>query len=467
MNVHKPNFQQPTFQTDPVSKSIHHDNIQTDLSLAQQQHLEALITPYTERTKTSKKLAQNYRSVFANNRGSAGFNFTLKELFYPILIKRSLGSKIWDVDDNEYVDLTAGRGLHLCGYNPPFIKKALLEQLEQGIQTGPQAALAGEVAELICELTGVERVAFCSVGTEAVMLALRLARAATGRSKIALFSNSYHGIFDGTLVKAQTVNGNSRTVPEYPGVTPNIAEDVLVLDYGSSESLEIIRAYEHELAAVLVEPVQQSRLSFEPKAFLQQLRQLTKESGIALIFDEMVTGFRIHPGGAQAWFGIEADLVTYGKTIAGGMPMAVVAGKANYMDGIDGGIWNYDDVSYPHVPITWSGTSYSRHSMSLAAARAFLEHLKMQGPVLQQKLNQRTSEFVTKLNTYFEEDKLPLQIVHFGSIFSPDSSANSELLANYTNLIGMKLLTYHLFHKGFFPVKEERAIYLQYIQMKN
>lgn len=430
-------------------------DLQTGLTPRQQRHLEELITRYTQRTKTSKQLAQTYRPVLANNRGSVGFSFLLKEMFYPILAKRSLGSRIWDVDGNEYVDLTGGYGIHLCGYNPPFIKQALSEQLDRGIQSGPQAALVGEVAELISELTGMERVAFCSVGTTAMMLALRLARAATGRNKIALFSGSYHGIFDGTLVKAQTADGNLWGVPDYPGVTPNIAKDVLVLDYGSPQSLQMIKAHHQELAAVLVEPVQQSRLGFQPKAFLQQLRQLTKASGIALIFDEMNTGFRIHPGGAQAWFGIEADLATYGKIVGGGMPMAVVAGKATYMDGIDGGMWNYGDTSSPDVPITWSGTSYCRHSLSLVAARALLKHLKMQGPALQQHLNQRTSQFVKRLNAYFEAEKLPIQIAHFSSFFNTDSSGNSAPQENSASSIGMKLLCYHLIDRGVLMPKSD------------
>jgi glutamate-1-semialdehyde 2,1-aminomutase len=447
MNLKRSNMQQLKFQTNPISESTD-DDIKIELSPRQQQHLETLIARYTERTKTSKQLAQKYRPVFANNRGSVGFNLLLKEMFYPILTKRSLGSRMWDVDGNEYIDLTGGYGIHLCGYNPPFIKKAIFDQLEYGIQSGPQAALAGEVAELISELTGMERVAFCSVGTEAMMLALRIARAATNRDKIALFSGSYHGIFDGTLVKAEATDGNPRGVPEYPGVTQNVAEDVLVLEYGSSQALEIIKIHEKELAAVLVEPVQQHRLGFQPKAFIHELRQLTKALGIPLIFDEMNTGFRIHPGGAQAWFGVEADIATYGKIIGGGMPLAAVAGKAIYMDRIDGGIWNYGDTSYPHVPATWSGTSYCRHSLSLAAARALLQHLKMQGATLQEQLNKLTSQFVERLNAYFEVEKLPIYLSNFGSFFNADVSETSELVRHPTSLIGFKLIFHHMIDRG-------------------
>lgn len=132
-----------------------------------------------------------------------------------------------------------------------------------------------------------------------------------------------------------------------------MVEDVLVLDYGNSQSLEIIKAYRDELAAVLVEPIQSRCPDLQPKEFLQQLRQLTAESGIALIFDEMVTGFRLHLGGAQAWFGVEADIATYGKVVGGGMPIGIVAGKAAYLNKIDGGMWNYGDASSPQIEKTF------------------------------------------------------------------------------------------------------------------
>ena len=151
----------------------------------QPKHLKALIERYTKRTKNSKNFAQKYRPVLAYNRASDGFRFPVKEMFYPIVAKRTLGSKMWDIDGNEYIDITMGFGINLFGHNPSFIKQALLEQLDSGLQIGAQAELAGEVAELICELTKMERVAFSNTGTEAVMTALRLARAATKRNKIA------------------------------------------------------------------------------------------------------------------------------------------------------------------------------------------------------------------------------------------------------------------------------------------
>ncbi|MBW4592787.1 MAG: aspartate aminotransferase family protein [Brasilonema angustatum HA4187-MV1] len=420
------------------------------LNSRQQKHLETLIARYTERTKTSKHLMQAYRPVLADPRGSEGFYPLIKEMVYPVIGKHALGSRLWDIDGNEYIDIVMGFGVNLFGHNPPFIKEALEQRLEQGIHFGPQSDLAGEVAELFSELTGMERVTFSNTGTEAVMTAIRLARAATGRYKIIRFSDSYHGHSDGTLIKAD----NSRSVPGYPGVPPNVALDVLVLDYVNPQSLEIIKAHKQELAAVIVEPVQSSRPDLQPKEFLQQLRQLTTESGILLIFDEIITGFRVHLGGAQAWFGVEADIATYGKIVGGGMPIGIIAGKATYMDRIDGGMWNYGDLSYPQpeTEMTFFSGTFCKHPLAMAAARAVLKRLKTEGPALQEQLNQRTSQFIKTLNTYFEADQVPIRLANFGSIFNSvrfensASSVSSDALENM-RLINL-LLYHHLLDKG-------------------
>lgn len=413
----------------------------------QHKHLLALIERYTKRTKNSKSFAQKYRPVLADNRASDGFRFPIKEMFYPIVAKQTLGSKMWDIDGNEYIDITMGFGINLFGHNPSFIKQALLEQLDSSLQIGAQAELAGEVAELISQLTKMERVAFSNTGTEAVMAALRLARAATKRNKIALFSGSYHGHFDGILAITKKINGDIQTIPKSPGINPNFVQDVLVLDYGNPQSLEIIEAHQHQLAAVLVEPVQSRRLDFQPKEFLHQLRKLTKESEIALIFDEMVSGFRIHQGGAQAWFGVEADIATYGKIIGGGMPIGIIAGKAAYMDTIDGGLWNYGDDSYPQVEKTIFAGTFCKHPMALAAARSVLYYLKNQGPTLQQNLNYRTSQLVENINAYFKENELPIWLVNFGSQFRAAAS------------IDIDPLLFHLLEKGIF-ICEGRSCFL-------
>jgi acyl transferase domain-containing protein/non-ribosomal peptide synthetase component F/NRPS condensation-like uncharacterized protein len=404
----------------------------------QRAHLTSLVDRYIARTPRSKEKTQADRAVLADNRASAGFRLSIKEMLYPIVSERSAGSRIWDIDGNEYLDLTMGFGAILFGHNPPFIMDALAEQMKLGIQLGPQSHLAGEVASLISELTGMQRVTFCNSGTEAVMTALRLARTATKRKKVAIFAGSYHGTFDGVLASARNLESDAQGIPVAPGVPPGLVEDVLVLEYGVERSLEILRANAHELAGVLVEPVQSRRPDLQPKAFLHELRSLTKAAGAALIFDEVITGFRIHSGGAQAWFGVSADLATYGKIIGGGMPIGVVAGSAQFMDGIDGGTWSYGDGSYPQAETTFFAGTFCKHPLTMAAAKAVLDRLKSEGRTLQDTLNQRTAELAETLNSYFESDEVPIRVVRFGSLFRFHFSGN------------MDVFFYHLMEKGIY-----------------
>jgi glutamate-1-semialdehyde aminotransferase len=423
---------------------------QSSINQTPQQYLHDFIQSYNQKTAKSKQQSQTYRHVLADVRGSSGFRSPIKEIVYPIVGKYASGSRIWDIDGNEYVDLMMGFGVNLFGYNPEFIKEALTTRLEQGIHIGPQSDLAGEVAELFSELTGMERVTFSNTGTEAVITALRLARAKTGRHKIVMFSNSYHGHSDSTLVKAQIQDDIAEIIPVARGVSPSVVNDVLVLEYGNFQSLEIIKQHQHELAAVIVEPVQNSRPDIQPQEFLQQLRTLTQQAEIALIFDEMLTGFRLHPGGAQAWFNVQADIATYGKIVGGGMPIGVIAGKAEYMDIIDGGMWNFGDDSSPQVKTTFFAGTYCKHPLSLAAARAVLQYLKIQGSTLQERLNQRTDEFIQQLNDYFLADGVPVKMANCGSIFNDVPLNNSSSPSNSPGSENMDLIYYHLIHKGVF-----------------
>lgn len=191
---------------------------------------------------------------------------------------------------------------------------------------------------------------------------------------------------------------------------------MLVLDYDSSESLDILKARAGELAAILVEPVQSRSPELQPKEFLHQLRRITKNSGAALIFDEVITGFRIHPGGAQAYFGVQADIATYGKVVGGGMPIGVIAGKSKFMDALDGGFWRFGDASVPEVGITFFAGTFVRHPLAMAAAKATLEYLQRGGPQLQRQLNEKSDELVAALNNYFQQVKAPIKVVNFGSL---------------------------------------------------
>lgn len=397
------------------------EKTQTKTLTAQQRtHLDKIIQRYTQRTKKSKEYTQSYRPYLADPRTVSGFNPTMKEMVYPIVASRSSGSKLWDVDGNEYVDLSNGFGLNLFGWSPPFITEAIEAQLKLGMEIGPQTPLVGEVAKLMCELTNFDRAAFCNTGSEAVLGAMRMARTITGRNLIAIFSGAYHGILDEVIVRGTK---KLRSIPAAPGIPPEMVENILVVDYDSPESLEILRSRADELAAVMVESVQSRRPEYQPKKFLQQLRDFTEEAGIALIFDEIVTGFRIHPGGAQAHFGIKADIATYGKIVGGGLPIGVIAGKSQYMDALDGGFWQFGDDSVPEVGVTYFAGTFVRHPLALAAAKAVLQHLKQSGPSLQQNLNARTDKFVAELMGYFQQVQAPFTAYNFGSLFMVKSLA--------------------------------------------
>jgi len=391
------------------------EKTQTKTLTAQQRtHLDKIIQRYIQRTQKSKEYTQTHRPYLADPRTVSGFNPTMKEMVYPIVVSRSSGSKLWDVDGNEYVDLSNGFGLNLFGWSPPFITKAIEAQLKLGMEIGPQTPLVGEVARLMCKLTNFDRAAFCNTGSEAVLGAMRMARTITGRNLIAIFSGAYHGILDEVIVRGTK---KLRSIPAAPGIPPEMVENILVVDYDSPESLEILRNRADELAAVMVESVQSRRPEYQPKEFLQQLRDFTEEAGIALIFDEIVTGFRIHPGGAQGHFGIKADIATYGKIVGGGLPIGVIAGKSQYMDALDGGFWQFGDDSVPEVGVTYFAGTFVRHPLALAAAKAVLQHLLDCGPSLQQNLNARTDKFVAELMGYFQQVQAPFTAYNFGSLF--------------------------------------------------
>lgn len=386
----------------------------TALTSAQQSYLDDLIRCYTTRTQASKQQTEEHRPYLADPRTVSGFTPLLKEMIYPIVVERSSGAKLWDVDGNEYVDITNGFGLNFFGWNPDFVTQAVMAQMKKGFEIGPQTPLAGKVAKLISEFTGMDRVAFCNTGSEAVMASLRLARTVTGRDLVVTFKGDYHGTFDEVLYRA---GAHQKTLPAAPGIMPSMFENLLVLEYGASESLEIIRQRADEIAAVLVEPVRSRDPGLQPIEFLQELRSITSDSETALIFDEVVTGFRVHPGGAQAYFGIQADLATYGKVVGGGLPIGIVAGKADYMDALDGGQWQFGDDSIPEVGVTFFAGTFVRHPMALAAAEAILLKLKSLGSTPQVELAQKVTQFTSHLQQFCTQVGAPVQIKSFSSFF--------------------------------------------------
>ena len=387
------------------------------LTARQQAHLDALIAAYTSRTPLSKANVAASRKSLADPRAGAGFNRLWKEMVYPVVSTRSQGASLWDMDGNEWIDVTLGFGLGLFGHRPEFVVNAVAEQLRTGFEIGPSSPLAGEVAALLCEVSGKDRATFCDTGSEAVTAAIRIARTVSRRDKIAVFQGSYHGIFDEVLGRPLVRNGQLTTAPIAPGITDESLANILILEYGNPESIEFIKRYADDLAAVLVEPVQSRRPDLQPREFLKELRAVTAAHDIALVFDEVVTGFRCHPQGAQAIFDIDADLVTYGKVMGGGMPIGALAGRSKYMDALDGGAWSYGDDSGPDASVTFFAGTFVRHPLVLAAARAVLTELKSRGPSLQQTLDRRAEKLVDQMNAFADAAGVPLKVTRFSSMF--------------------------------------------------
>ena len=398
-----------------------------DLDATQRAALAEFIDAYTRRTRGSKARTQAHRAVHADPRTAAGFHPAWKEIVYPLVVERSAGSKLYDVDGNEYIDLLNGFGPNMLGYQDEIIVEAVRKQLDLGFEIGPMTPLAGEAAEMFCQLTGLDRCSFVCTGSEAVMAAVRCARTFTCRDKIVFFEGAYHGNTDEVISRAAHASHQLRTVPAAPGIPPSKVENALILEYGADASLEIIAERAHELAAVLVEPVQSRRPELQPGEFLRSLRKITEEHDTLLIFDEVVTGFRCGPGGAQAHFGVQADLATYGKVVGGGMPLGVVGGKKAVMDTFDGGFWQYGDDSTPEAGVTFLAGTFVRHPLAMAATHAMLRHLIDEGPELQARLARRTADLALRINAIFEHQDVPYELPHFTSIMFLRRIGNDDL----------------------------------------
>jgi amino acid adenylation domain-containing protein len=414
-------------------------NVEGGLLPQQQAHLTQLIEDYCARYPKSRQFTADHRPVFADPRAVGGFNPLWKDMVFPAVTNRSEGAYLFDIDGNKWIDVVHGFGSGFFGHKPAFVVEAIKAQLDRGYEIGPTSPLAGEVARLVCEFSGKDRVAFCNTGSEALMAAIRVSRTITGRDRIAMFAGAYHGIFDEVLARPLVSNGELRTIPIAPGIPESAQANIIVLEYGHPESLEIIKRHAHEIAAVLVEPVPSRRPDIAPVEFVQELRRITAEAGTALVFDEVVLGFRTHPNGAQHLFGISADLVSYGKVIGGGMPLGVLAGTRRFMDALDGGQWEYGDDSAPEVGVTFFAGTFIRHPLTIAATRAVLLKLKAEGPALQADNDAKAAAFVQQLGDLFTELGVPVTVTRYSSLW---------MLHADPSLKHFSLLFYHLRLRG-------------------
>lgn len=321
---------------------------------------------------------------------------------YPRFLEKGLGSHVWDVDGNEYIDLICSWGPLILGHCEPHVEEAVRESISRGLSFGAPTAIEVEMAQLVCRMTGVEMVRMVNSGTEAVMSALRLARGATGRSKIIKFAGCYHGHSDSMLVKAGS-GALTGGAPDSAGVPREMAGDTLTADYNNLPSVQaLLEANPEEVAAIIVEPVAANMGVVPPQpGFLQGLRALCDEFGALLIFDEVITGFRLAPGGAQQYFGVKADLVTYGKIIGGGMPVGAYGGSRKLLE-----------LVAPLGPVYQAGT-LSGNPVAMAAGLTQLKILNTH-PEIYRKLESLGAMLQTGLQEKLKS--VPAQVNRVGSI---------------------------------------------------
>jgi glutamate-1-semialdehyde 2,1-aminomutase len=302
----------------------------------------------------------------------------------PLFIERGEGAKMFDADGNEFIDYIGSWGPHLFGHNPQFIVSALQDALKKGTSFGAPTETEIKMAKLVTELVpSVEKVRMVNSGTEATMSAIRLARGYTGRNKFIKFEGCYHGHADYFLIKAGS-GALTLGVPNSPGVTEGNAKDTLVARYNDINSVyELVEKNKNEIAAIIIEPVA-GNMGVVPadKEFLQALRNLCDEEKIVLVFDEVMSGFRVAKGGAQEVYGIGADLVTFGKIIGGGLPVGAFGGKKEIMDTLA-----------PVGPVYQAGT-LSGNPLAMAAGVAALTYIK-NNPQIYDEL-ERKAQFIEK-----------------------------------------------------------------------
>jgi glutamate-1-semialdehyde 2,1-aminomutase len=323
----------------------------------------------------------------------------------PVFFARGEGAYLFDIDGNRYIDYVGSWGPAILGHAHPAVVKAVADTAATGMSYGAPTVIESEMAELTKQLMpSIEKVRMVSSGTEATMSAIRLARGFTGRDKIVKFEGCYHGSGDSLLVKAGS-SALTLGVPSSPGVPAALAELTLTLEYNNIEQVrELFGQIGKDIACVIVEPVAGNMNCIPPvPGFLEALRDLTKRHGALLIFDEVMTGFRVALGGAQARYAITPDLTTLGKVIGGGMPVGAFGGRAEIMDRIT-----------PDGPIFHAGT-LSGNPVAMAAGLATLREAMKPG--FYEALEQKTGALMAGLGERARQAGVPLNTVAVGGMF--------------------------------------------------
>ena len=325
----------------------------------------------------------------------------------PVFIKEAKGAYLYDEDGNKYIDFISSWGPLILGHAHPSVIDAINTQSYKGTSYGIPTELETKMAALVVELApNVDKVRFVNSGTEACMSAVRLARGYTGRDKIIKFSGCYHGHADPFLIQAGS-GASTFGMPNSPGVTPSSAKDTLIADYNNIEQVSsLFELNKNEIAAVILEPIAGNMGCVLPKEnFIKELKDHCHDNGALLIFDEVMTGFRLALGGAQEVLSIDADLVTYGKVIGGGLPVGAFGGRAEIMDYLA-----------PEGPVYQAGT-LSGNPIAMSAGYAMLNHLK-ENPNVFISLQDKTTYLANGINKILQQTTFPYQLNKMGSMIS-------------------------------------------------
>lgn len=326
----------------------------------------------------------------------------------PPFLVRGEGSHVWDEDGNEYVDFVGSWGPLILGHSHPAVLEAVGQAMQHGLSFGAPTAIEVDVAELIVSMVpNIDMVRMVNSGTEAVMSALRVARGVTGRDKIIKFEGCYHGHSDAMLVKAGS-GALTGGAPDSNGVPSAVAADTLIAQYNDLDSVrELLEANLEQVAAIIVEPIAANMGVVPPEpGFLEGLRALCDAHGALLIFDEVITGFRLARGGAQEYFGVRADLVTFGKIIGGGMPVGAYAGKREIMEQIA-----------PTGPIYQAGT-LSGNPVAMAAGLTQLQILNAH-PEIYTEIEHKAQHMADAMRQAAAASQVTLQVNQCGALLCP------------------------------------------------
>ena len=367
----------------------------------------------------SKKLYEEAKKMVP---GGVSSSIRQTEWPVPLFFKSAKGSKMTDVDGNEFIDYVMGMGPNIFGHSPDFITKSVYQDMQDGFCLTGQTKKENELSEFVEKTLPFKRkVRYASSGTEIVQIALRLARSFTNKNKFLKFEGHYHGWMDSVLYNSHPDVSSEETlfdpIAESGGISKGTADEVVIAPWNDIEALENILKVHHDISAIITEPILwNSNVILPNPGYLENLRKLCNQHGILLIFDEVGTGFRVALGGAQEIYGVEPDLSTYAKSMAGGFPIAMLAGKPEIMDYMSNG-------NVVH------GGSFNTNVMSVSAAHATLDYL-LNNEDFYKSLNKNGDILIKGLKEVAKKQGIDILIQGLGSVFYL-SFTNLDSIKNY------------------------------------